>query len=66
MLVMHPILAFLMLICSVIRFVARSIYDRFMYCIIGCCGRSPVRDTAIAWKISGPGLSRQYFQSIRE
>lgn len=66
MLVIHPILALLMLLSSFIRFIGRSIYDRFMYCVICCCGRSPVRDTAIAWKISGPGLSRQYFQSIRE
>lgn len=66
MLIIHPILALLMFISSFIRFIGRTIYDKFMYCIISCCGRSPVRDTAIAWKISGPGLSRQYFQSIRE
>ncbi len=36
-----------------------------MYGIIKCSGRSPVRDTGMAWKISGPGLSRQYYQSIK-
>jgi hypothetical protein len=66
MIIIHPILALLTLFGSIMRFIGRSIYDKLMYCVISCCGRSPVRDTGIAWKISGPGLSRQYFQSIKE
>ncbi len=37
-----------------------------MACLIGCLGRTPSRDTAIAKKISGPGMSRNYFYSISE
>lgn len=66
MIVFHPIAAGIVVIFAVFRLVLRTLYDKFMYCTVSCCGRSPVRDTGIAWKISGPGLSRQYFQSIRE
>jgi len=29
-----------------------------MLCLINCLGRTPSRDTAIAKKISGPGMSK--------
>lgn len=66
MLLLHPIVAGLVVVWAVLRFLFRSLYDKFMFCTVSCCGRSPVRDTGIAWKISGPGLSRQYYQSIKE
>lgn len=37
-----------------------------MLFIISKLGRTPSRDTAIAKKISGPGMSRSYFYSINE
>jgi hypothetical protein len=66
LLLLHPLFALFILLFSVVRFLFRTLYDKFMFCTVSCCGRSPVRDTGIAWKISGPGLSRQYYQSVRE
>jgi hypothetical protein len=37
-----------------------------MLSVIGYMGRTPSRDTAIAKKISGPGVSRSYFFSVLE
>lgn len=37
-----------------------------MIFVIGYMGRTPSRDTAIAKKISGPGITRSYFYSVLE
>jgi hypothetical protein len=42
----------------------RIFTDIIMLFIIGKLGRTPSRDTSIARKISGPGMSRDYFYSI--
>jgi hypothetical protein len=42
----------------------RTFTDSIMLFIIGKLGRTPSRDTSIARKISGPGMSRDYFYSI--
>lgn len=44
----------------------RTFTDGIMLVIIGKLGRTPSRDTAIARKISGPGMSRNYYYSINE
>lgn len=44
----------------------RTFTDTIMLFIISKLGRTPSRDTAIAKKISGPGMSRSYFYSINE
>ena len=44
----------------------RSISDKIMYYLISCFGRTPSNDTAIAYKISGPGMSRAFYNSVHE
>jgi hypothetical protein len=44
----------------------RKFTDKIMLSVIGYMGRTPSRDTAIAKKISGPGISRSYFFSVLE
>ena len=61
----HPLLAFIFLFWGVLRIATKTIVDFIMLGFIKCCGRSPVRDTNIAWKVSGPGLSRDYYQTIK-
>lgn len=64
--VYHPLLAFIFLMWGLLRITTKTIVDLIMFGFIKCCGRSPVRDTKIAWRVSGPGLSRDYYQTIRE
>ena len=44
----------------------RTISDNILLCFMSCCGRTPSRDTSMAKKVSGPGMSRNYFFSIAE
>lgn len=44
----------------------RTMLDNIMVCVIGCLGRTPSIDTFIAKKISGPGMSHNYFNKIAE
>lgn len=62
----HPLAAFILLIWALLRLTTKTIVDFMMLGFIKCCGRSPVRDTKIAWRVSGPGLSRDYYQTIKE
>lgn len=64
--IMTPILSLLWFIFSLIRYVMRRIYDTVMYIFVSCCGRSPIKDTCVAWKVSGPGSANSYFYNIRE
>ena len=50
----------------VIQRLFRTFTDKVMLCIIAKLGRTPSKNTAIARKISGPGMSRTYFMSIAE
>ena len=62
--VIAPLASILYFIWLVLQRVGRTISDTIMIGFIGCCGRTPSRDTSIARKISGPGMSRNYFYSI--
>lgn len=44
----------------------RTLTDAIMLLVFSKLGRTPSRNTAIAKKISGPGMSRNYFYSINE
>lgn len=61
-----PIVSVMYFLLLILQRVWRTLTDTIMLCIIGCLGRTPSRDTAIARKISGPGMSRNYFFSIFE
>jgi hypothetical protein len=64
--VIAPVISLLYFLLLVIQRLWRTFTDALMICIIGGLGRTPSRDTAIARKISGPGMSRNYFFSIFE
>lgn len=66
LLIVAPLICFLYFILLVLQRVMRTFTDAIMACLISCLGRTPSRDTAIAKKISGPGMSRSYFYSIAE
>lgn len=62
---LSPLASFFLLLVFLLRYVTRRIYDHIMYVFISCCGRSPIRETCVAWKISGPGSARNYFFNLR-
>jgi len=64
LLVIAPIACLLLFFYVVFQRSMRFFTDTIMLCLIGCLGRTPSRDTSIARKISGPGMSRNYFYSI--
>lgn len=35
-----------------------------MFCIVWCFAKSPISDSCLAWKISGPGITRQFYNHI--
>jgi hypothetical protein len=53
-----PIVAFFYTLFSLIQRGFRTITDAIMITLISKLGRTPSRNTAIAKKISGPGMSR--------
>jgi hypothetical protein len=61
---LHIILVIFFLIFAILRYTIRSIYDCFMLLLVKCLGRVPASDTAIAWRVQGPGLAFQYYTSI--
>lgn len=56
--ILAPIVALFWTIFSVIQRGFRSVTDFIMITLISKLGRTPSRNTAIAKKISGPGMSR--------
>ncbi|CAK70170.1 unnamed protein product (macronuclear) [Paramecium tetraurelia] len=65
LLIWHPFWITFMAAFAYLRFYTRSLYDSFTIIIIKLMGRVPSSENNIAWKISGPGLSRQYFYGIQ-
>lgn len=66
LLLIAPLICFLYFILLILQRGLRTFTDAIMACLISCLGRTPSRDTAIAKKVSGPGMSRNYFYSIAE
>ena len=64
--VISPILSALYTFFLCLQRGFRTLTDRVMLLVFRKLGRTPSRDTAIAKKISGPGMSRSYFYSINE
>ena len=65
LLIIAPLICLLYIIFLILQRLLRTFTDTIIICFVGCCGRTPSTDTAIAHKISGPGMSRSYFYSIR-
>jgi len=54
---------FLLLFCLIQKYFRKSL-DGLMLFMFRHLGRTPSRDTSIAHKISGPGMSKDYYMSI--
>jgi hypothetical protein len=64
LLVISPLATILYFIWLILQRLLRTISDTILIWIMSCCARTPSRDTSMAKKISGPGMSRNYFFSI--
>lgn len=64
--IVHPVLAVLLAVLAVLRHLWSSATDFLLFQAIKLLARTPNRDTKIAWKISGPEMSRQYYDAISE
>lgn len=63
-LIIHPLgIIFWILFASIAR-LYRILGDNIMFLVFKCLARVPARDTAIAWKVSGPTVSRNYYLSM--
>lgn len=63
---LSPVAAGVLALIGLVRFVLRRIYDAVMFNMIKCCARQPREDSWIAWKVAGPGVSRNFYQTIKE
>ena len=59
-----PIKAFLLFTFCFLQRIFRTLFDKFMLFLFRKVGRTPSRDTSIARKISGPGMSKDFYMSI--
>ena len=60
----HVFLVFFFIIWGFLRFIFRTLYDSCMFVVIYLLGRVPETNSCIAWKIGGPGISRDYYYSM--
>ena len=64
-LVLAPVLSVVLLVGGVILFVLKNIWDWvILNLIIKCCARVPSSNTSYAVRISGPGVSRDFYNSL--
>lgn len=61
-----PIASFFVLLFIVVRRGLRTVTDCILLAMISKLGRTPSRNSAVARKISGPGMSKEYYMSITE
>ena len=64
LLIIKPVLFVLIVVFGILRYVIRSFYDFFMMLFVLLFGRVPASDTAIAWKISGPVVTRKFYDKM--
>lgn len=62
--VVHPLISAFFFVFAVLQHIWSTTTDFIMFNIVKLLARTPNRDTNIAWKISGPDLSRSYYDSI--
>lgn len=66
LIVVVPIRAGFWLTVAGILNVFRRVFDGIMMCVFRKLGRTPSRDTFVARKISGPGMTKDFYMSINE
>lgn len=59
-----PIKTFFLFSFCFLQRLFRTLFDKFMLFLFRKVGRTPSRDTSIARKISGPGMSKDFYMSI--
>ena len=64
--IIAPIRSFFILLYTFIVLSFRKGLDWIMLVLFSKLGRTPSRDTNIAKKISGPGMSKNFYMSINE
>lgn len=64
--IVSPIVALFIALFAILQRIFRTITDTIMLCLIRYLGRTPSKNTAIAKKISGPGMSKEFYMSINE
>lgn len=64
MFLIHPILILSSFCFGIISYLLRTFYDVLLLVIVFALGREPKTDSFLAWKISGPGISEDYFNQI--
>jgi hypothetical protein len=64
-LTLGPLLSIIILVGGVTLYVIKNIWDWFILnVIIKCCARVPSGDTNYAVRVSGPGVSRDFYNSL--
>jgi len=66
LLLLAPFLSIFITIWSLISQVFRRSLDKIMMAIFTHLGRTPSRNTLVAKKISGPGMTKDFYMSINE
>lgn len=64
--VTSPIAAATFSVFALVRFVLRRILDTITFGLLKCCARQPREDSWIAWKVAGPGVSKNFYQTMKE
>ena len=62
--ILAPIFSGIYFLFLIIQRVFRTLVDKLMLFLFKKIGRTPSKDTIIARKISGPGMSRGYFLTV--
>ena len=60
----HPTGILFWLLFAIIARGWRTLTDQIMISIFKMMARTPARDTAVAWKVSGPGVSQNYSSTL--
>ena len=66
LIILAPIRTIFIIAYSLLTQAFRRSLDKIMMTIFTHMGRTPSRDSVIAKKISGPGMSKDFFMSINE
>lgn len=64
LILLAPIKALFIFLFSVTQRCFRTLVDKLLLFLFRKVGRTPSRDTSIARKISGPGMSKEFYMSI--
>ena len=64
LMIVQLLTAIFMLLFGIFRYILRTIYDALTLMFIKCFAKVPKTDSSVAWKISGPGLNRNYFFKV--